>query len=190
MSRRVLKQKTLGVILLLAVGGAVIWLVAAARGQSVGTISSPKPAASSGTTTKTLRTSGKYISFVYPSNFTLKPSKPNGPILENFYLATRSIPFDDLTISVLPLPSGNLEDSSAYSMRLQDPNRYSLEMITASKQTYTIFSDTSGGYAKLAFAVNGNLVTTVSLSSQSGDRGDILDKDLQTVLASLQWNSP
>ncbi|HVX58564.1 MAG TPA: hypothetical protein VG964_02395 [Candidatus Saccharimonadales bacterium] len=143
---------------------------------------------STGTSAKSAHHDGRYVSFDYPSNYKLEPPDPQSGDLENFSLTTLSAPIDSISISVTRLPSGNLNDASAYSIRTQDPNRYSLSSVTAGAHNYPVFTDSSGGYQKTAFALNDKTLVTVSLSSVGGEREQLLDSDLETVLAHLTWH--
>jgi hypothetical protein len=131
---------------------------------------------------------GKYVSFKYPSSFSVTPStKAEGNELETFAYVKQPSPFWFLNITVSSLPSGNLSDDGSYNMRSLDAARYKKGQLQINGTLVTTFYDGSDGYAKTAFIAHGGKLFSLSLHSNDTPNADKLDNVFADVLKSLKW---
>jgi hypothetical protein len=123
--------------------------------------------------------SGKYITFTYPAHYKKIPSQKSTNYLEvvNFYGTSQTS--KQISVGVL---KENLADDSGYNLRKKETNIYIQE--PRNKTGVVVFSSTTNGSERTAFAPHQDKVATISITAPPGWD---LTEDLATVLNSLKW---
>lgn len=175
--------------ILLVIIGAGLAVYGSLSSPVNGSVNSPAPATKSTTAPTLAHAQGSYASFSYPSTYSkAAASPPAGTMVEAFALANRgAVPPADIDVSILQLPSGQLADDGSYHYRQVDPSKYRPETWTIAGASVPIMDDTSGGYAKVAFLVHGQLVAEISVSCTSSADSTTLDNDLKIVITNFKW---
>ena len=131
----------------------------------------------------------KYISFQYPSALANSPVKNSNPtIIDLTRFSYSDLRTWLLTIEVVNVPSGSLEDNSAYKSREINPVNYQLVKLLINGQNLPIYVDkTTDNFNKVAFLVNGTRQATVSLTGNDSVSNNNLQNTLLLVHSSWQW---
>ncbi len=176
-------------VIILALVLAAIFLVKSLSKPAVGVISQPQLGQSdSAPKVQNTTATGKFISFAYPSDFTLHPQdRPSGQQLESFSLSKGPSPFTNLNIEVDSLPNGNLADDGSYNFRVANAGRFKLEHWSAGGINLAVFSDQTLPYAKTAFLVHGGRVLSISLSGGNPENSAAMDKTIKDLTSSIRW---
>jgi hypothetical protein len=129
---------------------------------------------------------GTYISFVYPDSFTVNArATAEPPMLEKHLLVTHGVAVKLLTMVVMPLPHGGLQEDSSYLMRTQHPDLYQMRTVTVNGEPVTI-AKKAGTFEQVAFWPHGGKLLTIAISGSSSDTAT--DETMYTnIVKSVTW---
>jgi hypothetical protein len=134
--------------------------------------------------------SGQYASFSYPKVMTkLAPSGLSGSEVATYSYKYKDIETWILAIEILKVPSGNLNDNSAWMLRKDNPSIYQETDNTINGQAVMIMTDTSAsGFAKVAFLINGEYQAMIALTGDDPSGTTNLGAVFNQVVGSWSWN--
>ncbi len=134
---------------------------------------------------------GAYANFDYTEDF--KPVKSDPPVppqLMNYNFVSHKTENVLLSIQIMSLPTGNINDNGSYLFRKLYPNRYQQTTKTINGQTVYIMADvTSSTFNNVAFFSQGQKIASVSLDGGSPMDADNLDQSLSDIVSSWQWHN-
>jgi hypothetical protein len=122
--------------------------------------------------------SGQYISFNYPKNFDVIPSQKSGGILEVASLYSNDHAGKQVSISVI---RESIANDSGVNYRRGHPELYKQ---TKDSKDNLVFTKNQNGSEYTAFLVHGDLVASISLSSNYTKD---LSADYQAIAKNWQW---
>lgn len=134
--------------------------------------------------------SGHYVSFEYPKGLHLvSTALISAPSVADFTYYVKDIYSWSLGIDIIKTPSGQLVQSSSYTLRKNNPNTYSLSIVNINGQQVNIMTDTSfvGGFSKVAYLTHGNLIGIVSLIGNDASGIKPLQTTFTMILNSWHW---
>ncbi len=135
-------------------------------------------------------TSGQHVSFNRPKDLKLiSTALVSVPSVEDFTFYVKDTASWTLAVDISRTPTGNLSESSSYTLRKNNPATYSASTITAQGQTVQIMTDTSvaSGFSNVAYLTHGTFVATISLIGNDNSGTGPLDATFAMVLNSWHW---
>ena len=130
-----------------------------------------------------------YASFSYPKGLTTSRSISYGPpVVAAYNLTYRDIQTWHLAVTILKVPSGNLNDNNAYQFRKINPEKYEAsELVVGGKRAAIMTDKTASGFSQVAFLVNGQYQAIVSLYGDDSHGSASLQSTLTMILSSWHW---
>jgi hypothetical protein len=130
-----------------------------------------------------------HISFDYPASLTPDPNSATSTSIPESYLYKYS---DTqtwlLAISVNKLNQPSIDSDSNYQARKNDPTRYQESTVTEGDHAFYVMKDLdASGFAEVAFILNGNTSTDISLAGYDQAGNVNLENTFNMVLSSFQW---
>ncbi len=133
---------------------------------------------------------GHYVAFQYPRGLSLlSRSKVSVVSVEDFNFYVKDISSWTLAIDITETPTGNLSESSSYTLRKNKPEVYHEAQSLIHGRVIHIMSDTSdtNSFSKVAYATHGTLLATISLLGSDAKGAVPLQTTFDMVLNSWQW---
>lgn len=137
-----------------------------------------------------VKCSGTYISFDSPKGLPLTSRALISPIsVEDFTFHVRDVYSWTMVVDVIKTPSGQLDQSSSYTTRLNNSSVYSQNFETINDERVAVMTDTTfnEGFSKVAYLTHGDLIGIVSLIGNDTSGTEPLTKTFNMVLSSWTW---
>jgi len=190
------KRKLIFGLLIILIITLIILLFIKIQSPAIGTIINQKQTATTSSTnsTTTNQVKGKYISFIYPSNY--KPQtkfQKLSSTLEKYVFTTAPLEgtaaqTNFLAIDIENFTLGNIYENAPYRLRKNNPQDYQLEIRTLSNEKVYIFTKRSGGFEKVAYWLHGSKLATITHTSISA-QSDTLNQEFYNLLTSFVWKN-
>lgn len=176
--------------LLMAVAAAGYAAVQTMMGPAEGVAITDVPVAKSTTPPVELEQyDGTSISFVHPSSYKERPTKPDATasasLLETHTFISSGMVSKILTLSITKFPSGQLKDDASYYMRTLHPERYKITERVIKGDKVAIAANTQE-YQLTAFWPHAGKMLTFSLSGVTADT-DTVNAEYNKMLDSVVW---
>jgi hypothetical protein len=133
------------------------------------------------TESKPLSYAGKYLSFMYPSSYTVSPAQLSGNYLEVVDLNSTSHNENSISIGVEP---ETLSEDTGISFRKMSPSIY--KMVLSSPTMVEFTGATTQGYEQDYFIQHGGDVASLVLTTLTQASAG---KDLSHLVSSLKWSN-
>jgi len=138
------------------------------------------------------RFEGKYISFLYKSDYVVKShndtAPENGVIWETAFLSSRDINSTKIALTIESLENRKLTDVTGYNLRQMRPQEYRKENFFAGEFSGTAFTAIQSEiYEKVVFVEHNNYLAAIALTGSLGSDEE-KDQELEAVIESIQWN--
>ena len=134
--------------------------------------------------------SDHYVTYNYPKGLHLKSSSLIGPtsVDDNLYFA-KDIYSWQLAIDIASTPTGQINQTSSYQFRKDNPQEYKEKTEKINGQIVDVMTDSyfDNGFSKVAYLTHGDLVATVSLIGNDSSGSQPLVTTFNMVLNSWQW---
>jgi hypothetical protein len=134
---------------------------------------------------------GMYLTFLYPSNFTLKShdvsQNPDDIFLERAYLSENTATSKKISLTIRKLVTNNLDDVPDYKMRFDNPEKYKMEKFEDGKIEGLDFVPTGETqFEKTYFLQNGSLLAILTFITPAIS-DETLNKEADTIARSISW---
>lgn len=132
---------------------------------------------------------GKYVTFNYSSGLTPRPATAiYPPDIENFSYKAADITSWLLAVNI-SIPRGGLMSSdSGFALRIADTATYKKSTASIKGNIYTIFTDQSAAFSKVAYTMNGSKLASITLTGDDTTGTKPLQDSFDMVLNSLTWH--
>jgi hypothetical protein len=137
-----------------------------------------------------VKQTGHYVSFDSPKGLALTSRSLISPIsVEDFTFYVKDVYSWTMAIDIIKTPGGQLNQSSSYNLRKNDPSQYSETVQNFGSNQADVMADTSFsfGFSKVAYLTHGGLVGIISLIGNDTAGVKPLDTTFNMVLNSWQW---
>ncbi len=129
---------------------------------------------------------GKHISLVRPVFYAAQPPrKPEANSLESYTFIASGMATKVLIATVMPLPSGRLEDEASYTMRTLHPSRYKITELKAKNEKVMVAVD-AAEHQTTAFWPHGNKLLMLTLTGISTDT-PVVQEEYYKMIHSVVW---
>lgn len=180
-----MKKRWLIVIIVIILGGSLIWLgLKTLNTPAVGIVKNIPAASKAGQQPTWITLSGKQFNTMYLSNYVLKQNNGTNSGDSFFYVADGLVT-KHLAVAVSSMGSHSLDDEPSYKLRVLHPETYHLDMrvIAGQKVPVMIRLDNT---EQVAFLVNGSKLGTIALVT--GDPADPPVDEINHMIGSWTWN--
>lgn len=152
-----------------------------------GTISVGKPTQQGRLVPKTAPTDtaqqSSYGTFIVPSDFTkVRVSKPVFPVLENNNFVKSRGGYNEISVQVVKLINGSLEDDGTYNLRMSRPEQYTKSTATIQGRSALMFYDEANSSGTV-YIRQGDVVVHVTLTGPMATEPDAVTK----LASNWQW---